>query len=204
MKNVKLIFTSLLMSALIFSTSMASANTFGVVTHIQVVDQANGDKSISVQIPYSNTPKVKVKLEDADGLTLYSKNVKGENGFAKLLNVNDLPNGVYYIVVEDNNKITKQAFRIDSEQIVLNDYKEEVIQKPTFQYNARRQLVLLNTVADGVIEVNIQDDNGNNLLMMEENNQFEKAFNLENLNRGTYTFIMKYGGKTFYENVTIK
>ncbi|MGB0930279.1 MAG: hypothetical protein ACPGVB_05865 [Chitinophagales bacterium] len=204
MKNTKLIFTSILMSALFFMTSMVVANSFGVVTNIQVVDEDNGHKSISIRIPYSNTPKIMVKLEDAEGMTLYSKKSKGEDGVATLLSVNSLPSGMYYITVEDNYKITKHPFRIELDKVVMNDYKMETLHKPVIQYNSRRQLVLLNVEGEGDIEVEIQNEYGDQLLATDSTNQFEKVFNLKRLENGTYTFVTRYGGKTFYEDIIIR
>lgn len=204
MKNVKLIFTNLLMSALFFTTSMAFASSFGAVTNIQVVHPENGNKSIAIQIPYSDTPKVKVKLEDAEGVTLYSTRTKEDQSFSKLLNVNDLPNGMYYITVEDNYKITKQPFRIELDKVVVDEYKTETLQKPMFQHNPYRDLVSLNVATEGDIEVVIQNEYGEQLLKTDSTNGFEKIFNLKRLENGTYTFVTRYGGKTFYENIIVK
>ncbi len=204
MKNVKLIFTSMLMSVLFFTTSMAFASSFGVETRIQVVHPDNGHKSISIRIPQSDTPKVTVKLEDSKGETLYSKKSKGEDGVATLLNVNSLPNGMYYITVEDNYKITKQPLRIELDKVVVDEYKMATTQKPTFQYNTRRRLVSLNILTEGEIDVLLLNENGHKLLVTKEMGQLNKTFNLKNLNQGNYTFIMSYNGKTFYENILVK
>ncbi|MEZ4886864.1 MAG: hypothetical protein R3E32_19200 [Chitinophagales bacterium] len=204
MKNVKLIFTSMMISALMFITSMTFANPFGVVSHIAVVQKDNGNKSISVRIPYSDSPKVMITLKDKNDFTLFSERAKGKDGFAKELNVNSLPNGIYYITIEDNEKITKQAFRIDFEEVILKEYKKETVQKPTFQYDARRQMALLNVVADGTIEVKMLTQDGDNLFASNSTNQFEKTFNLKRLQQGNYTFVMSYGGETFYEYISVR
>ena len=149
-------------------------------------------------------PKVAVNLKDSNGLTLFSKRVKGTEGFTKMLNVNSLPNGVYFISVEDNEKITKQTFRIESNEVIIEENQKEIIQKPVFQYDTRRKRVSLNAVANGNIEVMMLSEFGNRLLQTSGVNQFEKVFNLKQLKQGTYTFIMLYDGETFYESISVR
>ncbi len=204
MKNIKLILTSLLVSALIAISFTENANAFGAISYIKIVNQDNGNKNIAVHIPYSNTPKVVVKLEDVNGFSLFSKYVKGEKGFAKMLNVNSLPNGVYFITVEDDEKIIRQAFRIENDAVILEEYKKETIQKPTFQYNPHSQMVLLDIENEGDIEIEMQTEEGNSLFKNSEMDEFKQVFNLKHLGKGTYTFIMRYNENTFYESIQIR
>jgi len=202
MKNIKL--TSLLLSAMIAISPTANANPFGAISYIKVVEQDNGSKNIAVHIPYSNAPKVMVKLEDSKGFSLFSKYVKGEKGFAKMLNVNSLPNGVYFITVEDDEKIAKQAFRIESDAVILKEYKKEITKKPNLQYNSHKQMVLLDIAAEGAIEVEMQTEYGDSLLKKSGMNDFKQAFDLKHLEQGSYTFIIQYNDTIFYKSVHVQ
>lgn len=204
MRNLKLFLTITFISALLLNSFIANANSFGAISSIKVVKNENGEKSIAVRIPYADSPKVEVNLRDANGILLYNEYAKVENGYAKQLNLKKLPNGVYTVSIEDDSKLIEQEFRVEYDMVIMDEYPKNIIQKPVIQHNLYQDLILLDIKAKSDITVKFLSEDGNELLLLEGNQQIEKVLKLNNLNRGHYTIVVQYDGETFYENISVK
>lgn len=163
----------------------------------------NTEKSLNFEME-STSEKTFLSIVDTKGAVLYSENITVANIYSKSFNLESLPEGIYFLKVEDTMKETVFVFNVDDSEIVIAEKKEKV--KPIFrQKDGRVYLNLLNLDTENV-KLKVYDSNDRilfNETITDELN-VEKVFNFENAFKDSYTVVVSDSNNIYYETVDVK
>ncbi|UUF16930.1 MULTISPECIES: T9SS type A sorting domain-containing protein [Flavobacterium] len=68
----------------------------------------------------NQTQKAKLAIYDTDGTLLYSENASGKDGILRTFSLQDFPDGVYFLEVEDNAKKVRYEINVNNEIATLS------------------------------------------------------------------------------------
>lgn len=194
MKN--LIKKSLLVVAVLTTIVMSGANINNNID-VNVIDS----KVIDLKLKNSDGD-LTISVRDAYGETLYTEKFEG-NYFSKKYDLNTLPTGDYYFEIEGRTKINLMPFKVTSEGIEFDNKVESIYYKPNVRQDG--DLVFISKVAlnNENFTISLYDDHLNMLYKEELSGRVNlgKTLNLMKLEKGSYSVIMKSGGKSFEQKV---
>ncbi|SEO80320.1 Por secretion system C-terminal sorting domain-containing protein [Flavobacterium sp. CF108] len=68
----------------------------------------------------NQTQKAKLAIYDTDGTLLYSENASGKDGILRTFSLQEFPDGVYFLEVEDNAKKVRYEINVNNEIATLS------------------------------------------------------------------------------------
>ncbi|MTH14184.1 T9SS type A sorting domain-containing protein [Flavobacterium sp. LC2016-01] len=127
MKNLKLS----LVCAVLFTGMSAFAIDGNDNLNVHVL-KTNG-KVITFAL--NQVKKANVSIYDKDGTLIYSESASGKDGILRTFNLEEFPEGTYYLEVEDNVKKVKHEIIITDEKTVLSAKAISSVYKSGFSKN---------------------------------------------------------------------
>ncbi|MDQ6469241.1 DUF3244 domain-containing protein [Flavobacterium sp. LHD-80] len=127
MKNLKLS----LVCAVLFTGMSAFAIDGNDNLNVHVL-KTNG-KLITFAL--NQVKKANVAIYDKDGTLIYSESASGKDGILRTFNLEEFPEGTYYLEVEDNVKKVKHEITITDEKTVLSAKAISSVYKSGFSKN---------------------------------------------------------------------
>ncbi|TDP01521.1 T9SS type A sorting domain-containing protein [Flavobacterium sp. 245] len=127
MKNLKLS----LVCAVLFTGMSAFAIDGNDNLNVHVL-KTNG-KLITFAL--NQVKKANVAIYDKDGTLIYSESATGKDGILRTFNLEEFPEGTYYLEVEDNVKKVKHEITITDEKTVLSAKAISSVYKSGFSKN---------------------------------------------------------------------
>lgn len=142
-------------------------------------------------------------LLDVEGKVLF-KEIHLSSNFQKSLSFELVPNGTYYLHLEDSNSVYSREIIKTGSSITVNK-DSRIIFKPTFkQVNKQVRLSFTNPNKE-TTQVFVYDEKGNIVSSLENNDLvLKKTFDFSKITTGNYTVAILAGNRSFYKNVTIK
>jgi len=176
-----------LMIAVLFSSATVFAGTTPTIT-------TDGSKTFIVDATEWKSEKVSVEIIDNKGVRIFEDTYSTEKG--KRFNFENLPNGSYSIILENDLKSIEQEFVITSNEVELLPNKITTF-KPVI--NVAENHIDLNYFSNSnSVSVAIYDNNEDIFNDdFDVNNTISKRFNTEKLPRGYYTFSVSSDGHTY-------
>ncbi|WP_338876321.1 T9SS type A sorting domain-containing protein [Spirosoma sp. SC4-14] len=171
-----------------------------------IVSGVNVEKSEQKKVRlYTQTAQpVDVAIIDAEGHLLYrgvaSKNQKGTTSF----NLNNLPDGQYFLTASNDTYWMSQVFTINGNSLTLDkNGLKQVLQPTVMAYDKNKFEVSLP--ANNVEEANVAIYDAQNVLVQTDTfSGAARRFDLSALPDGAYTFIVGPSQKQFTTRVDIK
>ena len=188
--------TLLLVSALILSFNVNAAD--GVAVTI--------DENFQVRVAYTNAIEgAQIYLEDADGERLFNEYAGAQANDSKLLNLEELPAGKYYLIYEDNyaKSYTTILKEYDGLDIVSDESK--TVFKPSYRVEDSLVLISFTNPKETKTSTRVYDKTGEILESISSNDLVVKqALDLNELPSGTYTIGVSIGDDYFSKSITLK
>jgi hypothetical protein len=104
--------------SLVVAIAMTSLHSFAIEDDNFLLNVKKGQgKEISVII--NNIQKVTISIFDKDNNLIYTELATGKEGILKKYNLDEFPDGVYFLEVENNRKTIRQEIVIKKEVSVL-------------------------------------------------------------------------------------
>lgn len=163
----------------------------------------NQEKSLNFEMDVTSKQTF-VSIVDADGLIIYSENVKELNKYTKKFNLKNLPEGSYFLSVEDSLKETVFAFSVDDTKIVIAKRKENA--KPIFRRMEGKVFLNLLNLEKEVVKIKVLDSEGRTVFKetITDEMLIEKVFNFEDAFKDNYTVVVQNNKDTYFEDVLVK
>lgn len=194
MKN--LIKKSLLIVA-ILTTVVTNATNINKNVEVNGIDL----KLIDLKLKNSDGD-LTISVKDTYGETLHTEKFEG-NYFSKKYDLNTLPIGDYYFEIEGRTKINLMPFKVTLKGLEFENKVESTYYKPTVRQDG--DLVFISKVAlnNDNITIYLYDKHFNVLYKetLGEDVNLGKTLNLMSLKSGTYSLVMKCGGKVFEQKI---
>ena len=194
----------------IISAALAAvmlASTVGTFANVHRVKPTTSTatvegKKLSVMANRPEAKAVRVEIRDADGVALHS-GVENSGQFRKQYNLAALAEGNYTLTLSTDQWVSVQPFSIAGANVVLDAANyQEVVMVEVVQVDKNTYTVLANTKNVPLLDINILNSYGE---IVHTNSVTEaKRFNLNQLPKGVYTFLVSLGSKEFTHKVDVK
>ena len=142
MKALTILFFNLLISISSFATAGEPINT------------PLEDNSITVYFDNEKSETVAISIVDRAGFELLAENVQTKNRKSRKYNLKQLPNGIYTLKIDSDQKTVYKRIKTDRNSSVL--LSEKVTYKPTTTFKNDKWKVTLMALGQDV-EINIYD-----------------------------------------------
>ncbi len=162
-------------------------------------------KAVTITLNNIQKDAVKIILENNDGTILFVEEVSKTARYSKKLNLSQLENGSYRVIIKKNVTKTIQPFELTSKGVELNANERKdkflpfVSQKGTAVY--------VNCLASNYTNMFVRIFDNTGKLVFEDANymvfQLHKTFNLSHLAEGTYIMEVESGDETEYTTLTL-
>ncbi|HIB36231.1 hypothetical protein [Mesonia sp.] len=142
-------------------------------------------------------------LLDTEGKVLF-KEAQLSSKFQKSLSFELVPDGTYYLHLEDSNSVYSREITKTGSSISVNK-DSRIIFKPTFKQVEKQVRLSFTNPNKENTQVFIYDEKGNIISSLENNDLvLKKTFDFSKIANGNYTVAVLAGSRSFYKNVTIK
>ncbi len=150
--------------------------------------------------------KAEIILTDESGQILLSQETKGEQAFAKVFNLNQLPEGEYFLTVSTSLTETVQPLTLTENGVLLDSGKKREFFKPVIRVAEGHVDISLFNGRIGDVSVRILDHN--NVAVFQEKLEnvlvVEKRYRLAQLPWGNYSIEVATPSKTYYKAFDVR
>jgi len=159
-------------------------------------------KNLVLEMDAQNN-QTSVKFIDAEGNVIFTDTNSFSESYIKKFNLATLPEGTYYLEIENETKELVYTINIDSETVGIGEKKESL--KPVFRRNNKKVRFNLLNLDRGAVEIKVLDSD--NRIVFEEVSEemaVQKVFDFATAPKDAYTIVINEGNDTYYENVVVK
>ena len=163
-------------------------------------------KSFAVYLDAAVECTAHIRIKDMGGVTLLNESYRNVTSLSKKINMANLPIGTYFVEVEDRIKVQAFIVRMTVNGLTVNHQPEKDYFKPLFIQKGKYVDMCMLLLPEKYATVSIFSPDGKMLLQDVIHNEasLEKRFNVSNMERGTYYFVITTAGKTITRSVTIR
>lgn len=152
----------------------------------------------------STTADSKLKLEDRNGEILFSEVLGAKPSFKKSLSMEALPQGTYYIVLENSYRVVTTTIEKDNKGLVVVEDNDNVIFKPGYKVEGNVVLVSVTNPTQKEALLHVYDTNGNVIGSVKDAALVVKqTLDFSKVPAGDYLISVKIGKETFNKTITI-
>lgn len=157
----------------------------------------NSDKKFSVQMSNFDEIKLAIRISDENDRNLFEEEITKSRNFNKTYDMSQLPEGNYFLEVEDNKKISE--WKIQVSEKVMNIIQISEINIPQFVQKDNRVELNINNIAKFDTKLKVFDENGIELYEeeLEDTNSVRKIFDFSKVPPINYTIIASIGERNF-------
>jgi len=169
---------------------MSSLAVFGSNNDPSFTVKRYGDKGVAVYANPVFSTQSQIVLEDMQGIILHSEPIAVNGSFNKLLNLNALPNGQYFLVYETDQLRKRIPVIIGTEGTFIDKEHATVDYFPRLSYH--QHFVDLMHLSTGLKPVNVEIIDSKQQLVFSETLKnklkVERRYDVSQLPKGEYTF----------------
>ena len=181
-------------------------------TGVAIAD--NGAGANGVKVEKSEKKKVRiytqpgaavdVALIDADGNVLYRGIIAKNSKKATAFNLNNLPDGQYYLTAGNNAWWMSQGISIKANALSIDDRNIQQVTEPTLTAYEKNKIEV-SLPSKNLTEANVAIYDAQNVLVQTDSFKGStRRFDLSGLPDGSYTFVVGPNQKQFTTRVNIR
>lgn len=163
----------------------------------------NEEKSLNFEMD-TKSKETFVSIVDTNGEVIYTERIVTGSIYAKKFDLKNLPEGDYFLEVEDTFKETLFGFTVADSIIKLTERRENA--KPVFRKKDGRVFLNLLNLEKEVVKIKVLDSEGRIVFQetISDEMLIEKVFNFEDAFKDNYVVVVQNKKDTYYEDVTVK
>jgi hypothetical protein len=169
---------------------------FGIFLAL-AVQAKEPDKKVALRI--ANAPRESINLTlkmSATGEVLYEKKLSKDSAYIKVFDLSNLPEGMYNLAVETENKVYEQDLGINAESCIL--FAKNQYYKPVFNNENGNLFITYPNPEQDNISVIFQNSLGSFFTDETEKSRFfKKKYSLKMLEPGDYQVDLVAGENNF-------
>lgn len=148
---------------------------------------------------------IELSIYDANKELIHSESIKSKGIINRTYDLNNLPEGTYFLEAESDVKIARYKIVVVGETATLEQTAESVVYKPMLiNNNGMVSLSVFNSKEEPVT-IKIYNDGGAEMYSMTTNEQYVgKFFDIKMFPRDKYTFVVSYADGTLVRRVSAK
>ncbi|MEO1514675.1 MAG: hypothetical protein AAFV95_06670 [Bacteroidota bacterium] len=167
-----------------------------------------GAKSFAVYLNIPVECTAYIRVMDEQGSVLLRKRYQKVSRLSKKINLSKLPAGTYHVEIEDRLKIQSYLVEMGGKELTIEHEPEADFFKPIFLQKGKYVDVcmLLQEKEDASINIFVFSSQGRLIRqeMVENQATFEKRFDVSNLKRDNYSFVVQIGDRTFVHELNLR
>lgn len=165
-----------------------------------------GAKSFAVYLDFPVECTAYIRIKDTEGVMLLNERYRNVTSLSKKINLVNLPEGTYFVEVEDRAKIQAFAITMTGSELTVERQPEKDYFKPLFVQNGKFVDMCMLLLPEKSAMVSIFSNTGKLVLQekVENETSLEKRFNVSNMEPGTYSFVVLTGERTFIQALNIR
>ena len=158
------------------------------------------DSKLLLTVRNLKSTNMRVIIKNADNAQVFTKYVNEKDVYMEMFNFSRLNSGEYTFYIISGNAEVSQKFALDSNgKITVANKKEAVAITPDIRLRDGKVEVRLANRLKEAVSVSIYDEEGQLVHFDEEakKEDYGKKFNLDKITKGSYTFKVEAGDKSF-------
>ncbi|MEM1321907.1 MAG: T9SS type A sorting domain-containing protein [Bacteroidota bacterium] len=165
-----------------------------------------GAKSFAVYLDFPVECTAHIRIKDTKGITVLKKRYRNVTNLSRKINLVNLPDGTYFVEVEDRMKIHAFTIEMAGERLNIKRRPEKDYFKPLFVQKGKYVDMCMLLLPEKEATVSVFSSEGRLVMQqfIKDQNTIEKRFNVSGLQKGTYSFVVSTGEKTFAQSLSIK
>lgn len=200
MKNIlKLTTTVLLVLMTIVDSSAVSGHSDIVLEAVPT------EKKLSIVIADLKEEHT-VTIQDQEGVQLLEERTHEMKKYAKLLNLNNLPTGSYYVVIENSTRKTVQPIILSEKGVEVPEQRRKIYYKPVVTTKDGQVDISLFNGRITTVKVNIVDSRGETIVEEVFSNVItvQRRYMFDYLPFGRYTVRVSTPEQTYLDNFDVR
>lgn len=188
-----------LVMAMLFAMAFS---TFANTTDFSL--RVMGAKGKTVSFSLVEAKNIQLSIYAANDELLFREKVDSDGHISRKYDLSSFPDGTYRLEAESPTKISVYEIVVkDNAARISEEVKAEVKKPMVVNKKGRVSLSIINR-ENTPIEIALYDANGTELYNETTNNKVSlvKMFNFNKVPAGEFTFVTRYGNRTFTDTVT--
>lgn len=193
MKNV--LRMSILVVFLLTGVNVKASESFGV----RVMDKQN----LLVELERVEEGTV-LLLQDKNGEILFRDSIMSKESYKKILNLEVIPSGTYFLSLEKENRILSTVLVKNSAGVEIKEEVSGIIFKPAYKVEDGKVRFFLSNPEKNNIQVTVYDENGVEIGSSSSSKAvIRKTFDFSNVPAGNYIMQVKTKDRNFSRKLTV-
>ncbi|UII22566.1 DUF3244 domain-containing protein [Fulvivirga ligni] len=197
----------LIKNSLLVIMFIMSLSTFASGASPYVKVKSYDAKKFVVIIKSANPTDLQISLKDNNNYQIYSeKHANLTDGYAKKFDVADLPDGNYFLEIENEQKIDVYSIEIAEGQLnIENDSRVAIFKPQVFQKGNMVDIAMLKYLD---VPMTFSIINNTNDIVYEDtladSQSVNKRYDMSKLDPGIYTLRFNLAGRSFTKSIDLK
>lgn len=143
-------------------------------------------------------------LQDVMGTTLFKDSLVSSDGYRKSLDLEVIPQGVYFLHMETEKSILSSKIVKTSKGISIEEESSEITFKPCFKVIDDTVLVFLSNPTKATISLEVYDAGGELLNTINNSSSIlKKTLDFSKVPAGDYSINIKMKNRSFRKTITV-
>ena len=168
-------------------------NQLQAETNLEITYKYEYLKAFALRLENVQNQTNSIQLKDANGITLITEKVVGQAEFGRMYNLENLPEGNYNLVVENDQKVLIQPIIINRRFLTIDKAARKKILKPTIM--VKSDLIAINMLhfEKEAISITLENQEGEVVFSnsFKSYGSLNKQLNIRNLPEGNYSFVIR-------------
>ena len=188
--------TFVFVSALFLSLSASAADGIAVTIN----------ENYQVTVAYTNAVEgAQIYLEDVAGERLFNSYAGSQSNDTKVLDLEELPVGKYFLIYEDDFSKSYTTIKRDYEGLDIVRDESKTVFKPSYKIKDDLVLISFTNPKEVKTTTRVYNENGGVIeSIVSKDLVVKQALDLSELPRGTYKIGVSIGADYFLKSITIK
>jgi phage anti-repressor protein len=158
------------------------------------------EKSFALYMDYESPKDFEITLKDKASQVLFRENVENSKQFAKQFNLEKLPDGIYFLTIEDNQTIYTRVIEVSENTLSIDEAKETKIFKPVVFQKGDKVFISAMLLEDSNAKITVYNKSNEVIFSEKIKNQtkIEKIFTFAEQNPEDHSIAIHYKGHSFY------
>ncbi len=182
----------------VFALAIALSLNLHAKTELKV--SANNDNTVTITLEKAPS-ETSLTLKDFHGTVMYQGMFDQKT---RNLNLKELPNGKYYIFVEDAYKVESSMVVKDARGLKMITSKNDMIFKPSFKVSGKSVRMSMTNPEEKEVYFNVYDPNGIKVASVTGTELvIKKTFDFSKGQNGNYMIETRMGDHTFTKTMSV-
>lgn len=152
---------------------------------------SSGDQTFALYLHAEKSTPYFVKLKDASGHVLLMDKIAQPNAFSRKYNLENLPDGNYFVFVEGGSKTVVQPITMQCHSVVIDPDAQLTLFAPAVRIGEGKVDFTLLCLDETKVTIEINDDLGQKIYTgtSDEQGSIQRRFDISSLEDGSYRIV---------------